>query len=236
MPVTSDAQAGCQFIARRLIFTSHSRSLALVPPEKVHLLDVSFFTFRAYHALPPLSTSRGIPTNAVHGAAQMLERLFRTEKPTHVQRASIRGPVSPRDLFRLQGQPKEPDEDLRAVSVRARRPRDVDPPHRDRGMKPTTCWRRWRSGSPTRAWVVVVTGDKDLMQCVNDRVVLYDPTVICASAPPGGRAAGVCRRAPWSTCRADGDSIDNIPGVPGVGPERPPSSSTSARWRRCSSR
>ena len=102
-------------MARRLIFTSHSRSLALVPPEKVHLLDVSFFTFRAYHALPPLSTSRGIPTNAVHGAAQMLERLFRTEKPTHV--AACFDALGPG--FRLaiysdyKANRKEPDEDLR---------------------------------------------------------------------------------------------------------------------------
>jgi 5'-3' exonuclease len=52
--------------------------------RRIHLLDVSFFTFRAYHALPPLSTAAGVPTNAIHGVAQMLERLFRTEKPQYV--------------------------------------------------------------------------------------------------------------------------------------------------------
>jgi DNA polymerase-1 len=163
-----------------LIFTSHSRSLALVPPEKVHLLDVSFFTFRAYHALPPLSTSRGIPTNAVHGAAQMLERLFRTEKPTHVAACfDSLGPGFRLEIYSdYKANRKEPDEDLRRQFPYVRRLIHAMSIHcieiegyEADDVLATMAKRLSDEGHE----VVVVTGDKDLMQCVNDRVVLYDP-------------------------------------------------------------
>ena len=225
MPVTSDAQAGCQFIARRLIFTSHSRSLALVPPEKVHLLDVSFFTFRAYHALPPLSTSRGIPTNAVHGAAQMLERLFRTEKPTHVAACfDSLGPGFRLEIYSdYKANRKEPDEDLRRQFPYVRRLIHAMSIHcieiegyEADDVLATMAKRLSDEGHE----VVVVTGDKDLMQCVNDRVVLYDPIRDLRVGPAEVvERFGVPPSAVVDVQGLMGDSIDNIPGVPGVGPK-----------------
>ena len=48
------------------------------------LIDASGFVFRAYHAITNLSTSRGLPTNAVYGFTRMLLKTLREMKPTHV--------------------------------------------------------------------------------------------------------------------------------------------------------
>src|SRR4051812_5020758 len=48
------------------------------------MVDASGFIFRAYHALPPLTTSKGVPTHAVLGFARMLLKLLRERPPSHV--------------------------------------------------------------------------------------------------------------------------------------------------------
>ena len=54
------------------------------PRPVLTLIDASGFVFRAYHAITNLSTSRGIPTNAVYGFTRMLLKTLREMKPTHV--------------------------------------------------------------------------------------------------------------------------------------------------------
>ena len=51
---------------------------------RLHLIDGSGYIYRAFHALPALNTSRGLPTNAVLGFANMLSKLLREEGPEHV--------------------------------------------------------------------------------------------------------------------------------------------------------
>src|SRR5690606_27940154 len=53
-------------------------------PSTLYIIDISSYVFRAYHALPPLSTSRGEPTHAVHGVAGMLMKLLDERKPTRI--------------------------------------------------------------------------------------------------------------------------------------------------------
>ena len=48
------------------------------------LIDASGFIFRAYHAIPPLSTSKGVPTNAVLGFTRMVLKAIKDLKPTHL--------------------------------------------------------------------------------------------------------------------------------------------------------
>src|SRR5215813_8101524 len=51
---------------------------------RLYLIDGSGYVYRAFHALPGLGTSRGVPTNAVYGFATMLTKLLREEAPRHV--------------------------------------------------------------------------------------------------------------------------------------------------------
>src|SRR5437870_3602238 len=50
----------------------------------LYILDALNFLFRAFHALPPLTTSKGIPTGAVYGLAQMIIRIEREQRPSHL--------------------------------------------------------------------------------------------------------------------------------------------------------
>ncbi|MEO0325954.1 MAG: PIN domain-containing protein, partial [Myxococcota bacterium] len=69
-------------------------------PESVHIIDISGYIFRAYHALPPLSSSRGEPTHAVRGVVSMLMKLFEERKPTRICVAvDARGRSVRRDRF-----------------------------------------------------------------------------------------------------------------------------------------
>src|SRR5690606_22777471 len=83
-------------------------------PSTLYIIDISSYVFRAYHALPPLSTSRGEPTHAVHGVAGMLMKLLDERRPARILvAADARGgsfrrtlspkykanrPTTPRDL------------------------------------------------------------------------------------------------------------------------------------------
>ncbi len=54
------------------------------------LVDGSYFLFRAYHALPPLTTSTGLHTNAIRGAISAIQKLMRRMQPTHILSFLIR--------------------------------------------------------------------------------------------------------------------------------------------------
>jgi DNA polymerase-1 len=193
--------------------------------HRVFLLDTSSFVFRAYYALPPLSTSQGVPTNAVQGVATMFERLLRNERPTHVA-ACFDGP---RATFRRELYPEykanrdEPDEDLKVQFPLVRRlveAMDIPCVQLD-GFEAddllATLAKRFAGDGYT---VVIVTGDKDLMQCVAEGVSLYDPMKNKKVHEPevvekfGVGPAGVAE-----VLALMGDSSDNIPGVRGVGPK-----------------
>lgn len=196
-----------------------------MPPAKIHLLDVSFFTFRAYHALPPLSTAAGTPTNAVHGVAQMLERLFRTEKPEYVAACfDAVGPGFRNEMYEAyKANRTEPDADLKAQFPHIRRLIDamaiccVEAPGYEADDVLATLAKRLSDEGHD---VVIVTGDKDLMQCVNDRVTLYDPIRELRVGPAEVfERFGVGPEAVIDVQGLMGDSVDNIPGVPGIGPK-----------------
>ncbi len=191
----------------------------------VYLLDISFFIFRAYHAIPQLNTSEGTPTNAVHGVSTMLERLLRTEKVRYLAacfdtaRATFRRDIYPE----YKANRDEPEDDLRAQFPLVRRlvaamniPCLQAPGYEADDILATLARRYAAEGRD----VVIVTGDKDLMQCVTDRISLYDPV-------KGRRVRhaeveekfGVPPEAVADVLGLMGDASDNIPGVRGVGPK-----------------
>lgn len=191
----------------------------------VYVLDVSFFTFRAYYALPPLTTSAGLPTNAIHGVASMLERLIRDEKPKYLA-AAFDGPEKTfrSDLFpEYKANRDEPDEELRVQFPLVRRLIDamgivsiIVPGFEADDILATLAARLSAEGND----VVIVTGDKDLMQCVTDRVSLFDAVKgKRVKAPQVEEKFGVAPSAVTDVQGLMGDSTDNIPGVRGVGPK-----------------
>jgi DNA polymerase-1 len=190
------------------------------------LVDGHSLAFRAYFALPNLTSGDGRPTGALHGFLNMLRRLVEQERPTHVAVAFDRG----RPEFRLEAVPaykaqrEAAPDDLRAQveTLRALLPglgvAVVEAPgYEGDDILGTLARRLERDGE-----VLLVSGDRDLLQLVDERVhalftrkgisdlVRWGPEEVLAEygVPPG-------RLPEWKALA--GDSSDNLPGVPGIG-------------------
>lgn len=201
---------------------------ALFPPgakDVLYLVDLSSYLLRAYHAVAPLSAPNGEPTHAVHGTVTMLERLYREQKPHLLAIAMDAG----RSTFRKEiyqdykaNRPPAP-EDLRVQIGRA------EEIIRASGL---TVWKQEGveaddliATAATQAAknglkVVVVGADKDLMQLCSERVVLWDTLRSKVFGPPEVvERFGVGPEQLGDLLALTGDSSDNIPGVPSVGPK-----------------
>jgi len=187
------------------------------------LVDGSHTIFRAYHALPHLSTRQGVPTNAVYGFTTMLLKAIREGDPTHLavcfdedakqarseiyaEYKATRGPM-PEDLS-----PQFPlvRRVLEALDVPA-----IGMPGWEADDVIATLTRRARKEGFE---VVVVTGDKDLLQLVDDGVRCYDTMYEKWYGPKEVEEKwGVPPKSVADLLALTGDKIDNVPGIPGVG-------------------
>ena len=187
------------------------------------LVDGSSYLYRAFHALPPLSTSSGQPTGAVRGVVAMLRKLCQQYPGTPVVVVfDAKGKTFREDLFEGYKAHRPPmPEDLRA---------QVEPLHalvRALGL-PLLCVpgveaddvigtlavQAAREGRS----VLVSTGDKDLAQLVDDHVTLIN-TMNDTRLDAAGvvQKFGVTPAQIIDLLALMGDKTDNIPGVPGVG-------------------
>lgn len=199
-------------------------SLAPRRPE-LTLIDASGFVFRAYHALPSLTTSKGVPTHAVLGFTRMLLKLLREQAPTHVALCfdldSRRGRKEIDPAYKANRD--APPEDLRLQLDLIRRVADVlDVPILEvSGWEAddvigTLAAQARREGVAVR----VVTSDKDFLQIVDADVRLFDPIGERELGPEEALAKlGVPPGQVRDYLALVGDPIDNVPKVPGIGPK-----------------
>jgi DNA polymerase-1 len=194
------------------------------------LIDGSSYLYRAFHALPALSNSQGEPTGALHGVLTMIRKLLRDEQPAHVAVVfDAPGKTFRDELFAdyKATRPPMPDE------LRAQIQPILDaveamglPLLRVEGVEAddvigTLCAQAGNRGLQ----VLVSTGDKDLAQLVTDKVTLINTM----NDTRMDRDAVKAKFDVWPEQIIDylalvGDSSDNIPGVPKVGPK------TAAKW------
>ncbi len=202
---------------------------AAVPGESQRptliLIDGSSYVYRAYHAVPHLSNRQGTPTNAVYGFTNMLLKAIREAKPTHLAIAfdrpgkTFRDELYPEykatrsapppdlvpqfDLVRqvvdalnipmIEAPGFEADDVIGTVAVHAR----------DKGFR-----------------VVIVTGDKDFMQLVGPEILLFDSMRDkWTGVPEVEEKLGLEPGQVIDYMSLCGDAVDNVPGVPGVGPK-----------------
>lgn len=194
------------------------------------LVDGSSYLFRAFHALPPLVSSKGEPTGAVLGVLNMLYKLVDEFKPDHIAVVfDAPGKTFRDDLYAeyKANRPPVPD-DLRAqfeplteaveaigfpvLSIRGVEADDVIG---------TLAKQATQSGLST----LISTSDKDMAQLVNDHVTLVN-TMSGVKMDPNGvkQKFGVFPNQIVDYLALVGDASDNIPGVPGVGPK------TASKW------
>ncbi|HWP64985.1 MAG TPA: DNA polymerase I [Candidatus Limnocylindria bacterium] len=193
------------------------------PASRLYLIDLSGYVHRAFHALPQLTTTRGQPTNAILGVARMLIKLLREERATHLIAVyDAPGPTFRDELYTgyKEHRPVLADE-LRSQLPYVRRlvealriPTLEVPGVEADDVIGTLAAQAEAAGLET----VIVTADKDMTQLVSERTTLYDDM--------RGRRIGVAdvqeRFGVPPALVPDvlglmGDSIDAIPGVPGIG-------------------
>jgi len=192
-------------------------------PNTIYVIDISSYVFRAYHALPPLSNSKGEPTHAVAGVSSMLLKLLREQEPQGVIVAmDPKGGSFRKDLFeayKANRPPTPPDLTLQMVRVReiaeawGMRPIEAAGYEADDVIATLVAAAR-EAGRR----VVIVSADKDLLQLVGDDVVMYDTMRNKVFGPEETRERfGVDPGQVRDLLSLMGDSSDNVPGVPSVG-------------------
>ena len=199
--------------------------------KKIFLIDGSSYLYRAFHAMPPLSTSSGLPTGAVKGVVNMLRNL-RKENPNahYLSIFDAKGKNFRHDIYKEYKANRPPmPEDLReqlsplkeicnamgmpVIEIPKVEADDVIASLADLGSK---------QGIP----IVISSLDKDLMQLVTDPLIKMMNTMNNQIYDVSGvqEKFGVHPNQIIDYLAIVGDSSDNIPGVPKVGPK------TAAKW------
>ncbi len=196
--------------------------------DVLYLVDLSGYVFRAYHALPPLSNSRGEPTHAVLGTVNMLQKVVAERRPhLFVVAMDSRGRTFRHEVdVRYKATRPAPPPDLSQQMARVEQiihAWDVACFARD-GFEADDLIASVTARSLGEGWrVVIVSADKDLMQLVRDddeRVVMWDSMRDRVYGPREVREKiGVAPSQVRDFLALTGDTSDNIPGVPGVGPK-----------------
>ena len=191
--------------------------------KQLILVDGSGYIFRAFHALPPMNTSRGMPTQAVYGFIRMLLKLLKEVRPSHIAIVFD----SPKRTFRddlfadYKANRTEAPNDLRVQipyihrAVEAFRIKSLMIEGFEADDVIGTLARR---AAKEDFAVTIITADKDFMQLVGPHVTLWDTMRDRRIAVRDIKERfGVEPSALVDIQALTGDPIDNIKGVPGVG-------------------
>ncbi len=200
------------------------------PALRLWMIDASAYIFRAYHALPPLTRkSDGLPVGAVQGYCNMLWKLLKDMKgadgPTHLvaifdhSEKTFRNTLY--DQYKAHRPP--PPEDLIPQCPLVREATAAFGVHcvelpgyeADDLIATYACKARDAGGE-----AVIVSSDKDLMQLIGRGVVMWDPMKDRRLAEPEVfEKFGVGPEKMVDLQALIGDSVDNVPGAPGIGPK-----------------
>ena len=189
----------------------------------VYLIDGSSFIFRAFFALPPLTNSSGLPTQAIYGFTTMTLKFIKAYQPEYLLVVFDAG----RETFRNRmyqdyksNRPEAPPQLIPQFPYIRKVLEALHVPLLElEGFEADdliATLARHFTGRDTG--VVVVSGDKDLMQLVNESVRLFDPMKEkWIGVPEVKEKFGVDPERVIEVMGLMGDAVDNIPGVKGIG-------------------
>ncbi|MBL1264848.1 DNA polymerase I [Candidatus Methylomicrobium oryzae] len=199
-------------------------------PKRLILVDGSSFLYRAYHALPPLTSPQGLATNAVYGVSNMLKKMLGDYPDAHFAVVfDAPGNNFRHDLYEhyKAHRPPMPD-DLRC---------QIEPLHRmvkamglpliiEAGIEADDVLGCLAQKAEKLGYQVIIsTGDKDMAQLVNEHISLENTMNNVRMDVQGViEKFGVRPDQIVDYLALIGDTVDNIPGVPKVGPK------TAAKW------
>lgn len=194
------------------------------------LVDGTSYLYRAYHALPPLSNSKGEPTGAVYGVISMLRKLLKDYQPEYIGVVfDAKGKTFREDLYAAYKahRPTMPDElqqqiePLYALIDSMGLPRLVQEGVEADDVIASLAEHAIQKKLP----VLISTSDKDFAQLVNKQITLINTMTNTRLDRQGViEKFGVTPEQMTDYLSLVGDVVDNVPGVPNVGPK------TAAKW------
>ncbi|HHN64809.1 MAG TPA: DNA polymerase I [Nitrospirae bacterium] len=191
--------------------------------KRLFLIDGNSFIYRAYHAIKGLTNSRGMPTNAIYGFTNMLLKLINENRPEGIL-VAFDSPA-PTERHRIYEEykaqrPETPGDLIVQIPyirrlVEAMRIKTVEIEGCEADDVLATLARR---ASQDGIEVYLITGDKDMLQVLDERIRIYDPmkNKTISRADVIERFGIPPERIP-EMMALTGDTIDNIPGVRGIG-------------------
>jgi DNA polymerase-1 len=203
--------------------------MGAVAKPRLFLIDSYGFIFRAYHArarsgAPPMRTSTGLSTEAVYIFNNMLRKLAKDHQPAYIAAVFESGEPTHRvqEFAEYKANRTETPPDLldqiphiERVLQAMRIPILHYPGYEADDVIGTIAYRSAAEGFD----VVIVSSDKDMLQLVNDKICVLNPpkdNLVC-DAPKVEEILGVRPQQVIDVMALRGDSIDNIPGAPGIG-------------------
>lgn len=200
------------------------------PQKHLVLVDGSSYLYRAFHALPSLSNSKGMPTGAAYGIINMLRKLLADYDPSHLAVVfDAKGKTFRDDLYSeyKANRPPMPDElrqqldAIRSLVKALGMPLLEVPGVEADDVIGTLAKQGKNSGFD----VTISTGDKDMAQLVNGSVTMVNTMDNSRLDPKGVEGKfGVTPEQMVDYLTLVGDAVDNVPGVPKVGPK------TAVKW------
>ena len=197
----------------------------MIQQEPVYLIDASAYIYRAYHAIAPLTNKNGLPTHAVYGFTNILLRVLREKAPKFIGIAfDVRGPNFRHEMYQdyKANRPSMPDDlacqipyikEIVAVHnfvCLERQGYEAD------DLLASAAKKLAAQGHP----VILVSGDKDLLQLVSENITVWDPMRDVFMDPAAvQKKYNIPPEQLLDFFALMGDSSDNVPGVAGIGPK-----------------
>ncbi len=189
----------------------------------LYLIDGSAYLYRAFFALPDLSTSTGLPTNAIYGFITMLQKIIRERRPDYLAVVfDEKGPTLRHEEFKAYKAHRPPMPDALSQQIPYIH-RVVEacaiPVVKLQGFEADDLIGTLaRQASVEGVDVVIVTGDKDMFQLLSPAVRIFDPVKDKVFTEEDARDRfGVEPARVVEVMGLMGDQADNIPGVKGIG-------------------
>ena len=193
--------------------------------EDIYLIDGSAYIYRAYYGVAPLTNSRGMATQAVFGFVNIINRLIREKQPKYLAVAfDSRGPVFRHTMFPAYKANRPPmpadlavqvpyiKDYVLAANILSLQQDGVEADD----IIASVCQTMVAAGHR----VIIITGDKDLLQLVSDKVTIWEPMKdLLLDREAVQNKYQVSPEQLLDTFALIGDSSDNVPGVPGIGPK-----------------
>ena len=193
--------------------------------NKIYIVDVSSMFFRAFYAIRPLTSSKGVPVNAVYGFITMIVKLLKEKKPDHIVFCYDRKePSFRKDLYtEYKAQRATMPDDLQVQMPYLKNVAqllgitDLEVPTFEADDLIGTIT---KMAEKKDYEVFIVSGDKDFCQLINENVFLYDTMKdIIFTAELVKEKHGVSPAQFIDYLAITGDASDNIPGISGIGPK-----------------